>query len=291
MTSLHPGPGPVASDAGPASLIERIRYLEWSPVVAGAIAAAALALVLQAFALAIGLSVSSTAPTWRDASFALVLLSGLYLVLAALASYGFGGYLAGLMRARLTSREDADLRDGLHGLLVWALATLLSAVIGVATAQSLTRLAAPFGGQAGSPASVGGENLIAYDLDRLFRAERRTNTDLEYPRAEAARIVLTTSSHRGMQPEDRAYLVRLTAAYTGLAQPDAERRVDEVAARAKESISRARRSGVILAFMIGAAAMLGAAACWFAATAGGGVRDGEVSPHALLDWGRPIKRT
>jgi hypothetical protein len=294
MTSVHPGPGPVeprsATEPDRASLIERIGYVEWTPVVAGAIAAAALALVLHAFAVAIGLSVSSTAPTWRDASFALVLLSGLYLLLAALASYGLGGYLAGLTRARLTSREGADLRDGLHGLLVWAFATLLTAVIGLAAAQPLTRLAAPSGGQAGSSTSVGGENLIAYDLDRLFRAERRPNTDLDYPRAEAARILLTTSSHRGMQPEDRGYLVRLTAAYTGLAQPDAERRVDEVAARAKENISRARRTAVILAFMTGAAAMVGAAASWFAAGAGGRVRDGEVSPHALLDWGKPVRR-
>jgi hypothetical protein len=295
MTSAYPGPGPMdprpTPDPRPVSLVERILYPEWGPIVAGAIAAAALALVLHAFALAIGLSVSSTAPTWRDASFALVLLSGLYVLLAALASYGLGGYVAGLMRARATSREDADLRDGLHGLLVWALATLLTAVIGLATAQSLARLAAPSGGQAGPSTSVGGENLIAYDLDRLFRAERRPNTNLEYPRAEAARILLTTSSHRGMQPEDRAYLVRLVVAYTGLAQPDGERRVDEVAARAKENISRARRSAVILAFMTGAAALLGAAACWFAACAGGRVRDGEVSPHALLDWGRPIGRT
>jgi hypothetical protein len=185
MTSVYPGPGSVdrraATDPRPAGIL----YLEWGPIVAGAIAASALALVLHAFALAIGLSVSSTAPTWRDASFALVLLSGLYVVLAALASYGLGGYLAGLMRTRLSSGEDTDLRDGLHGLLVWALATLLTAVIGLATVQSLTRLAAPSSGQAGPSTSVGGENLIAYDLDRLFRAERRPNGDLEYPRVNA----------------------------------------------------------------------------------------------------------
>jgi hypothetical protein len=272
-------------------LVERILYPEWGPIVAGAIAAAALALVLHAFAVAIGLSVSSTAPTWRDASFALVLLSGLYLVLAALASYGLGGYVAGLMCTRLSSRDHADLRDGLHGLLVWALATLLTALIALATAQSLTRLAAPSSGQAGPSTSVGGENLIAYDLDRLFRAERRPNADLDYPRAEAARILLTIASHRGMQQEDHAYLVRLTAANTGLAQPDAERRVDEVAARAKENIARARRSAVILAFTAAAAALLGAAAAWFGACAGGRVRDGEDTPHALLDWGRPVRRT
>ncbi len=48
--------------------------------------------------------------------------------------------------------------------------------------------------------------------------------------------------------------------------------VDEVAARAKENISRARRSAVILVFTAGAAALLGAAAAWFAACAGGRVR-------------------
>ena len=130
MTSVYPGPGlgdpRPAPDPHPSSLVERILYPEWGPIVAGAMATAAIALVLHAFAVAIGLSVSSTAPTWRDASFALVLLSGLYVVLAALASYGLGGYLAGLMCTRLSSRKDADLRDGLHGLLVWALATLVT---------------------------------------------------------------------------------------------------------------------------------------------------------------------
>src|SRR6478736_9621268 len=120
MTATYPGPGSAeprpAPDVRAAPWAERFLYYpEWGPIIAGAIAAAALALVLHAFAVAIGLSVSSTAPTWRDASFALVLLSGLYVVLAALASYGFGGYLAGLMCTRLSSREDADLRDGLHG--------------------------------------------------------------------------------------------------------------------------------------------------------------------------------
>jgi hypothetical protein len=268
------------------SLAERLLYPEWGPIIAGAIAAAALALVLQAFAVAMGLSMTSTAPTWRDASFALVLLSGLYILLAAVASYGLGGYLAGLMRARPAAPEPTDLRDGMHGLLAWALATLLTAVIGWATAQTLTRLTAPTAGQAAST-SVGGENLIAFDLDRLFRAERRTNTDLEYPRAEAARILLTTSSHRGMQPEDRTYLVRLTAAVTGIAEGDAQRRVDDVAARAKENISRARRTAVILAFFAGAAALAGAAVAWFAACAGGRVRDGAAEPHPLLNWGLP----
>ena len=149
----------------------------------------------------------------------------------------------------------------------------------------------PSGGSAGLSTSVAGENLIAYELDRLFRAERRPNADLDYPRAEAARILLTTASHRGMLPEDRTYLVRLVAAQTGLSQPDAERRVDDVAARAKENIARARKSAVIFAFTAGAAALLGAAAAWFAACAGGRVRDGELSSHGLWDWRRSGRRS
>jgi hypothetical protein len=39
------------------------------------------------------------------------------------------------------------------------------------------------------------ENFIAFDLDRLFRSERRTNADVDYPRAEAARILLQSSRH------------------------------------------------------------------------------------------------
>src|SRR6478736_9903608 len=116
MTATYPGPGPAEPrplpDTRAAPWAERFLYLEWGPIIAGAIAAAALALVLQAFALAIGLSASSTAPTWRDASFALVLLSGLYILLVAIAAYGLGGYIAGLMRVRPAAPEDTDLRDG-----------------------------------------------------------------------------------------------------------------------------------------------------------------------------------
>ena len=70
---------------------------------------------------------------------------------------------------------------------------------------------------------------------------------------------------------------------TGTAAPDAERRVDEVAARAKQDISRARSSAVILAFMAGAAALLGAIAAW--AVTAGRYRDGQGAIPALWDWG------
>jgi hypothetical protein len=259
-------------------------YVHWGPIIVGALAAAALAFVMHSFAVAIGLAVSSAAPTWRDASLALVALSGLYLIVAALISYGVGGYVTGRLRTRLSggTPDEIEFRDGMHGAAAWALATLLTAVIAFGGAQSLTRLAAPSTGTAGPSTSVAGENIIAYDIDRLFRG-LRSDGNIEYTRAEATRILLTASSHRGMPPEDRAELVRLVTARTGLAQPEAERRVDDVTARARENIARARKSAVILAFSAGAAALIGLAAAWFAAGEGGKHRDG--TPPSLV-WGR-----
>jgi hypothetical protein len=220
-------------------------------------------------------------------------LSGFYLVFVALVAYGVGGYVAGLLRERYGSAtagptpvttnasallvDEVELRDGLHGLLVWALATLLTVILLVLAASASTRLAAPSAGAAGPGTSVAGENVIAFDLDRLLRGDRRQGEDVTQTRAEAARILLTSSSHSGVAVEDRAYLVRLVSARAGLAPPEAERRTDAGIASAKENIARARRSTVILAFMAGAAAILGAAAAWFAAVAGGEQRD-ERSP-------------
>jgi hypothetical protein len=270
----------------PTTVLSRV---SWSGVIGGALAAAALAFILHSFAAAVGMGASSSAPTWRDASTALVLLSGLYLILTALATYGLGGYLAARIRSpvRGSAEDDIEYRDGVHGLLTWALATVLTGLLLIVTAQALPRLAAPSAGSTGPGTSVAGENIIAFDLDRLFRGgERRQQVDYERSRAEAARILLTTSSHSGMRADDRAELVRLVSAVSGLPAADADRRVTEVSAQAKTNIERARRSAVILAFMAGAAALLGAAAAWFAAVAGGAHRDNRAPVPSYLDWAR-----
>jgi hypothetical protein len=74
-------------------------------------------------------------------------------------------------------------------------------------------------------------------------------------------------------------------ARTGLGQPEAERRVDDVIAHAKENISRGRKSAVILAFSAGASALLGLVIAWFAACEGGRHRDG--TPPRCARNGQP----
>ena len=261
-------PGPVAAP----------RYLAWTPAVAGALIATAFSTVLIAFGTAIGLGVASSAPTWRDASVSLWLLSGIYLILVSLFSFGIGGYVAGRIRTNLpaSAPDDIEHRDGLHGLAAWAIAVvmivLLTAFVGSATLRR-----APSAPTTASASAA--EPILSYELDRLFRPARRApNAETSMERAEAGRILLTSSSRSGVAAEDRAYLVQLVTGIAGLTGPDAERRVDNIIASAKTAIARSRRSAIIAAFSIAASLLLGAVVAWFAASEGGRHRDGAVPP-------------
>ena len=251
--------------------------------------AVALIVVLIAFGSAIGLSIASTSPTWRDASPALAVGSGIYLLLTALVSSGLGGYVAGRLRERWhpsASTNVVEFRDGVHGVLAWAIAAVVSGIIIAASVVGVASKAVePASSTAASPTSAtAGEPLIAYELDRLFRAERHPpEADLAYARTEAARILLAATGRQGISADDRAYLVRLVASKTGAAPADAERRVDTAITAATTAVQKARRSAVILGFSTAASLLLGAAAAWYGACAGGRHRD-EAAPPLSWRW-------
>src|ERR1700761_7471039 len=108
--------------------------LQWTPIIAGALAACAVSSILVTFGTTIGLGVSSAAPTWRDASVALWLLSGIFLILQSLISFGCGGYLAGRTRSPHgpMAADEVERRDGWHGVASWALAVVLGAFLSTA---------------------------------------------------------------------------------------------------------------------------------------------------------------
>jgi len=194
------------------------QYLQWTPVFAGAIGGAALSFILLTFAVAVGLGVSSASPTWRDASAALAILSGIYLILQAIVSFGFGGYIAGRARRSYGAgqAEEVENRDGLHGLAAWALAVLLGAALAAIIGASTINRSSPSSANASAA-----EPLLSYELDRLFRSARRPqNVDMSLERAEAGRILMTSSSHSGVSNEDRAYLVQQVAATSGVSPAD-----------------------------------------------------------------------
>ncbi|QIG97364.1 hypothetical protein [Bradyrhizobium sp. 6(2017)] len=257
--------------------------LQWSPIFAGALTASALSLILISFGAAVGLGVSSSSPSWRDASAALALLSGLFLILQALVSFVVGGYIAGRTQRVIGAipADVVDSNDGLHGLTAWALAVIVGgtiiALVGLSTARPVVQ---------SRPVATAAEQLLSAELDHLYRSVRRpANLDIGYDRAEAGRILLTSSGHSGVSTEDRSYLIQQIAAATGLPAAEAEKRVDSVVGDARTAIQRSRRSSVILAFSVAAALLFGAVAAWAAACAGGRHRDGATLPEWM--GGRP----
>jgi hypothetical protein len=272
--------------AGPQDL--EPRYLRWSPVIAGALAATALSLILVTFAAAVGLGVSSTSPTWRDASAALWILSGIYLILQAIVSFGFGAYIAGRIRDSAVAgpSEEVETRDGIHGLAVWALAVVIGSMVAAFVGAATVNRTSPSTANASAA-----EPLLSYELDRLFRsAKRPPNVDLRSDRAEAGRILLTSSSYDGVSTDDRAYLIQQVGSTTGLSATDAERRVDNGIANAKTALTRSRRSTIILAFSLATALLLGAVAAWAAACAGGRHRDGAPLPEWMVHSEKLVRR-
>jgi hypothetical protein len=278
------------SDVYAAGALRAEPYIDWRAVIGGAVIASGVSLTLLAFGSGVGLSVVSTAPSWRDSSPWLWLLSGFFLVFVALCAFGFGGYAAGRMRlaTRAPSGTESEFRDGMHGLFMWGLAILISAMFATFATLTATRQAAP--ASTGPSSSLAGENILASELDELFRSYRYApGANIDYQRAEAARILLKTESHAGVSADDKAYLSNIVAMRAGVSGAEADDRVNRVLAEAKDGLHKARVASVLEAFLVATALLLGAAVAWFSSEEGG--RDRELGRLPVWDWSlRPRRR-
>jgi hypothetical protein len=277
---------------------------QWSPIIVGALVASAVSIILVTFGASLGLGVSSASPTWRDTSIALCLLSGLFLILQALVAFGCGGYVAGRTRTSnaitsetITSEsrisedstvaEDSERRDGFQGIASWALAVVIVALV-----VGLVGMAANRRTSLTSPEATSEPSALSYEIDHLLRGPRHLpSPDLAPTRAEAGRILLTSSSHSGVSTDDRTYLAQLASGATGLTGADVDRRVDTAIANSRKAIANARASIVILAFSAAAALLLGAVAAWAGAVSGGRHRDGAPLPGWMIHSSRFDRRS
>ncbi|HEX4326996.1 MAG TPA: hypothetical protein VH105_09255 [Burkholderiales bacterium] len=103
-------------------------------------------------------------------------------------------------------------------------------------------------------------------------------------RVEAGRILLHDLAMEQFPANDRAYLVQMVAARTGMSAADADRRVGEVLANAQqvktavlEKTDQARHTAAELAFWTFFAMLAGAFAASFSATIGGRQRDAALA--------------
>ena len=241
---------------------------QWTAIFAGAVAAAGITLTLNTFGAGIGLSVLSASPTWRESSSVVWLVAGVFLLFTAIIAFAVGGYITGRMREPLhLDSTESEFRDGAHGLVMWGLAVVVTALLALGLAATASsRLAAT------SVQSSAGETLLAKELDDLFRSGRVID-DLSYRRAEAARILLTASSRGGVSNDDRRYLTTISGIVLGVPDAEAQARVDQAVNASREALHRARVAAVIQAFFAAAALLVGAAVAWWSAAEGGKDRE------------------
>jgi hypothetical protein len=117
--------------------------VSWSAIFAGTVAAVALTLILVAIGSAFGFASVSPWPGVGAAPTTFTIAAGIWLIVTQWLSAAAGGYLAGRLRVRWhrLHTNEVFFRDTAHGLLTWATATVLVAIVAVA-ASALSNIAA-----------------------------------------------------------------------------------------------------------------------------------------------------
>jgi hypothetical protein len=256
--------------------------VSWGAVIAGAFAAAALSLIL--LALGTGTGLSSVSP-WSNAGVSASTLGWaaiVWLILVQTLASALGGYLAGRLRTKWVSlhTDEVYFRDTAHGFLVWSVGLVMTAAFLASAATSMVGGAATTASLSGNGTSEGvrGEAQFLssndYFVDSLFRADRASpdRNDVSV-RAEVGLILAHALRHGDVPPTDKTYLARLVAARTGLGEADAEKRVSEVFAEARQTADTARKAVAHSLYWMFLALLIGAFSASFAATIGGRQRD------------------
>jgi hypothetical protein len=261
--------------------------ISWAAIAAGAIVSCALTFVVLAFGVGLGLSVVSP---WGGAGVSATTFkigTGLYLVVVAMLSSSIGGYIAGRLRSRWIGvhSDEVYFRDTAHGFVAWAFATVLGAVLLASPASTMLGGAAT-GAAQGAVSSASRAGPMDGYVDTLLRSDPsaaqnsgqnfgQNSGNASDSRAEMVRLFTASMRDGGdLKPADREYVSRVVAARSGLSQPDAEKRVNDVVMQAKTDLDAARKAAAQLAFWLTASLLIGAFCASLAATEGGGLRDG-----------------
>ena len=285
MTYVHP------YTPSSSSGVAKSKYLDWGAVIAGVIFATAISVVLLAFGSGLGLAFTSLST--KSYAVGAGIGAALWFIWVEVSSFMAGGYLAGRLRRSFTSasEHEIEVRDGSHGLLVWAGCVVLGAYLALSGAGSLINSAGNVVKATGEVTAAASKEAaplaMQYYADTLLRPGVQTSA----PEAGADRVQLTTeistilgrSTLSSPTDEDKTYLAQLVAKKAGVPQDEAKSRVDKTYAaleKAKSDIAQAaetaRRITVVGAFLMAASLLVSAAAAFWAASMGGRHRDHSV---------------
>jgi hypothetical protein len=259
--------------------------VSWSAVIAGGFVTAALALILLALGTGLGLSSVSL---WSNVGASASTISKaaiIWLIFMQIASSSMGGYLAGRLRTKWVTihNDEVYFRDTAHGFLSWSVALVITAAFLASAATSLmgSSSMATSGTKstaAAAPSEGYGFGTNDYFVDSLLRSDSvKAETGAASLRGEAGTIFVTALKQGEISPQDKNYLDQLVMAKTGLSQSDADKRVTDVFANAKQAAEATRKAvahSLLWAFL---ALLIGAFCASFSATIGGRQRDHVVT--------------
>lgn len=269
-----------------------VSAVSWAAIIAGAFAIVAIGLILLALGSGLGLSSVSPWPNSGPSATTFGVLAAVWLIIVQWVSAALGGYITGRLRTKWVGvhTDEVYFRDTAHGFLAWAVAAVImaaalssaaSSVLGnvVRAAGSVASTTAEGAGAAATQS--GGIDAMGYVVDTLFRSDHRdANANPQEMRAEASRIILAGLRNGDVPPSDKTYLSQLVSARTGINQGDAEKRVNEVIAKAKdvetnarEAADKARKTGATIAYFTAFSMLIGAFIAAVAATIAGHRRD------------------
>jgi hypothetical protein len=244
-------------------------YVDWPAIFAGTVVAVAIGLLLTTFGAALGLS-SITLDGSDQSSTLELIFTALWMALSLIAAYLAGGYIAGRMRRRVetATRDEVTARDGINGLVVWGLGTILSALLLTNAisfaAHTAGAVAAGAGQAAGAVAQAAGTAVSSvasgaanvagaaipdaakndpteYLSNQLLRPAQvdPTTADPAQLAQQTGSIVANAYRTGEVSDDDRAYLASAVAARTDMTQTQAKARVDQVISDAQEARQQA----------------------------------------------------
>lgn len=276
----------------PRRFLSAEKETDWGAALAGAFVATAILLLLMAFSSAIGLSLLS--PYHGKSPWIYYIAAGLWMLFITVSSFASGAYVTGRLRRRVdeASLHETHIRDGVHGLIVWAVAVVIGALVATSSVGALLKSGKDV---ALATANSSVADTLAYQTDRLLRGDgdvARNTPATDIQRQAANRIMGTAIASNGeLDADDRGYLSNLISSRTGLAPSEAEARINASMAsiknaqeKAKEAADAARKVGVFVAFLIAVSLVLGAATAWWATCVGGAHRDGRYDLSHLTRW-------
>jgi len=292
-------------------------YVEWGAIFAGALAASAISFVLLTAGASIGLSLISpyhSESYGRTAASIAVFWS----VAVPILSFLVGGYIAGRMRSAWAdaTSDEVQFRDGMHGLLVWALSIVAGGLLAFLAAGAVANSSA----QVAAGALSNREAIVAPAIDSLFGVSaaqaapaEKAATPTPTPRT-AAREITPATGERAVVPDTEARamvartltgavaagqltpaqkrtLAQIVSERTGISQAEAEQRVDQAYKDALSAIETARQAAVLTGLATATALLVGLLAAWYAAQKGGHHRDNNVPARVTFSVSPVFRRT